>query len=747
MRISYREQNLTLNFFPIGLSTHKIIAYQSLYDLESFSELQTSYPDCIFHRQGRTAFCIPRVQNAKTIGEQTELTLNRNYSAFLRLIRDGLIQAYANPNYRLINLPELKFIDTSKNLIATVDKRLTGISIFPKYTIVPMFLGAGQNEILGVAVDVSTSLDLLLPLSQFSQELDVSNLYGITKNIRKLSNRINYSKNSRQGRITNIKNNEVSFSDNPNVYNISDCYLEPTKVNRNYFVRYLVGNEFETVIRKIDQKIAENVSGLGRYNGALLQLGYLKKLNPIGCTEDLQFTTSDSLVDVGTDFSERRYAERPLFIFDPAKSKKDTWHNRGLMNFGPFDSAVFSKKNPTFIVLYPKSRQSEVNRFLTLFKNGDNSNYQHYFKQGFVKKYQLNDVQFEFLSFDLDVQNISDSYKDACLKALVQGHNYDLAIIFIEERYHSPLFRSDPYLIAKSLFMSDGIPVQEIEFETLSKPGLAYSLDNIGLACYAKMGGIPWTIASNSSVDHELVIGLGSSMVRDSKLSQISRSVGITAVFGSDGNYLFSNFSNEIDYDEYPKELTRSIKQIVSEVAERQAWAKGESLRLVVHQTFKKFKRNEVNSIKNAVSEIGDFSTEFSFVTVGHEHPLTLFDLNQQDAKGSYIPERGSIVPNRHNSALLTVKGSKQMLLPSSSFPKPLLISVHRDSTFNDIEQLTRQVYHFTALSWRAFNPTDVPVTILYSDLIADLMGRLRTVKNWNANIIQSRLRYSRWFL
>jgi len=38
-------------------------------------------------------------------------------------------------------------------------------------------------------------------------------------------------------------------------------------------------------------------------------------------------------------------------------------------------------------------------------------------------------------------------------------------------------------------------------------------------------------------------------------------------------------------------------------------------------------------------------------------------------------------------------------------------------------------------------------VTILYSDLIAGLLGQLRHVKNWNADIISTELRDSRWFL
>jgi hypothetical protein len=57
------------------------------------------------------------------------------------------------------------------------------------------------------------------------------------------------------------------------------------------------------------------------------------------------------------------------------------------------------------------------------------------------------------------------------------------------------------------------------------------------------------------------------------------------------------------------------------------------------------------------------------------------------------------------------------------------------------------QVFRFTALSWRRFYPSSRPITILYSDLIASLLGRLRHVRNWNADIISTAFRTSRWFL
>jgi len=115
--------------------------------------------------------------------------------------------------------------------------------------------------------------------------------------------------------------------------------------------------------------------------------------------------------------------------------------------------------------------------------------------------------------------------------------------------------------------------------------------------------------------------------------------------------------------------------------------------------------------------------------------------------KGRYVPERGHAVPIGTREMLLSTGGPRDLKNALHGVPKPLLLKVHGLSTFTDIEYLARQAYRFTSMSWRSMYPSRVPVTILYSDLIANLLGHLRHVKNWNADTLTTQLRGSRWFL
>ena len=63
------------------------------------------------------------------------------------------------------------------------------------------------------------------------------------------------------------------------------------------------------------------------------------------------------------------------------------------------------------------------------------------------------------------------------------------------------------------------------------------------------------------------------------------------------------------------------------------------------------------------------------------------------------------------------------------------------------MDYLAEQALELTSLSWRSTLPTGRPVTIHYSELMADLLARLRAVSDWSPALLNTRMRHSRWFL
>jgi hypothetical protein len=359
-----------------------------------------------------------------------------------------------------------------------------------------------------------------------------------------------------------------------------------------------------------------------------------------------------------------------------------------------------------------------------------------------------------FTSFDGDPLDAA-AYRQACLDASEGDERPDLAVVITSADQEHLTGNASPYLVAKSTFMSQGIPVQEFQVEKIERDDIAHLLNTAALACYAKLGGTPFVVAvPRRPMAQELVFGIGSAHVRRDRLSPVDRFVGITTVFTADGNYLVSNVSREAPYEDYPHELLHALRSCIEEVKDRNGWQQKDVIRLIFH-VFKPLKDRETRAVKELVERLTEeySGVEFAFLHVSDQHPWTVLDRGSAGIrqgryiKGQFVPERGHAIRISRSELLVSVSGPRDLKLPLQGVPQPLLLKLHDQSTFKDLDYLAGQVYRFTAMSWRRPYPSNQPITIRYSDLIAGLLGQLRQVTNWNSDMISTKLRWSRWFL
>lgn len=458
---------------------------------------------------------------------------------------------------------------------------------------------------------------------------------------------------------------------------------------------------------------------------------------------------------------------KPIYVFDQAGSKTDTWHDRGLNEYGPYTAKVFTPNRPRLCVICQKAQKGRVEQFLHKFINGitlpsasaarRGKLLKNYFEKGLLRKYALQDVTYEFF---LAEDRLPNSYKAACRQAIEKhgaGTKWDLALVQIEENFHQLPVDQNPYFITKESFLTHQIPVQEFEIETAQKPdpSLAFCLNNMALATYAKLNGIPWLLRANPTIAHELVIGLGSANIAEARLGDHERYVGITTVFSGDGNYYLSNVSKAVTMEGYQKAFLDALRKAIAKVQQDMSWQPKDHVRLVFHASFKKFNQQEVNSVKALMGELGDYEVDYAFLQLSEQHPYLLFDTNQpgvsdfetRKSKGVYAPKRSSALQLSNRDALLCLTGPSEVKRPEDGMPKPLLLNLHRDSSFTDMTYLTRQVFAFACHSWRTFLPSSVPVTIQYSDLIARTLGHLSLFDRWDPDVMLGRIGKTRWFL
>jgi hypothetical protein len=284
-------------------------------------------------------------------------------------------------------------------------------------------------------------------------------------------------------------------------------------------------------------------------------------------------------------------------------------------------------------------------------------------------------------------------------------------------------------------------------------PGqLKYSLNNIGLASYAKLGGVPWLLPADQTVAHELVFGLGSYQATEGRFGPRKRYVGITTVFTGDGRYLLGSRTEAVPFEEYRGALLAAIQSAVESVREQQAWRQDDPVRLIFH-AFKPLKDAEVEAVEDLMRRLDLAHARYAFLHVVDTHPFLLFDEAEGGAKapggkkGVFAPPRGLCLLLSDHEALIALKGAREVKQASDGLPRPVVLRLHRSSTFHDMVYLSRQVMAFSCHSWRSFFPAPMPITIGYSDLIAEKLRLLQDVAGWSDDAVGGRIGRTRWFL
>jgi len=758
---------LAFNFLPVVFSADRFDG--GLVEFESPERLRDLQQKLVgTHVVTRTRdgiACIPLTAGADLHGEPTSFATRDHRSLTMRLVQEALTRAVLGWGYKLRRRYPPEFVSRLKGrdlLEPSVRGRrqedLAKLHVFPQFRLDARVCGPSDRP--GIIVGVKTRYEIDMTVADLIQRgvkvtgFDIMRLDDTVKTDPQMDA---HSVRRNAGWIERVESGLLILRDAPGLSRVhaDQAWLASRRGAFNDVIVALAGADGTRIAKELEKATFDLLGAFGRYDKTI-EIGKRLTRKPMEIASGLSITIE---VPVGSSTGRTANWSRyktPTFRFDQAGDKNHpSSPDKGLDQYGPFDVEFFAKKKPRIAIVTPRVHKGVVENFMTRFLYGVQG--EKVFSQGFIRKYHLSGCDLAMHTFDGGPTDAA-AYRQACKDALRDG-NVDLAIVITSEAQRHLAGNDSPYLVAKSTFMGQGVPVQEVRIETVRQSKIAYPLNSMALACYAKLGGIPFVIAAPRALAHELVIGIGSAHVKADASNDVERIVGITTVFSSDGNYLLSNTSRDVDYADYPQELLRSLTECIEDIKVRNAWQKGDELRLVFH-VFKPLRDIEAVAVKNLVERLtGEYAkVEFAFLHVSTDHDWVMFDRASNGvanswgpgggpAKGHYVPDRGYAVPIGHREILIAVGGPMDLKSAMHGVPRPLLLKLHRESTFTDIEYLARQVYRFTFMSWRNMYPSRIPVTILYSDLIAGLLGHLRYVKYWNPDAIATKLRSSRWFL
>lgn len=766
--------HLHLNIFPISVPDAKIhvgvLPFDSrdaLRDLRAkhggthiFKRVRLDEQDMIYSVQLDGAPC-------SLSKDRRQISLLENLGVVRGLVVESYIAGFAGKSGRtVVDVRPLKVLSSELHH-DFIGKAAIGETV-PPWLVVRLahaiearvFEFEGEQPFLGLVFDHHSYRRVARPCSEWLKDgVDLTGLYvseQLPFNDARIQSRLRLV-----GRVAKIEGTTLSLSDCREGRDTVDAASVEIEADYDGFMRCLTA-VFKGKAKLIERKVFEQQSAAQvgpKKLGELLRVENKLTQKPIRLLPGVEAKVLSHLDTQRKRFPTVRRAPGALYVFDPTFNKPAlTDAKRGIADHGPYSQRGFTPSKPRICVVCQRSKKGEVEQFLQkLFEGHNEPGRKCYFPNGLVKTYRLLDKDVRFFVAE---NPTAAAYRKAAQQALAatttEAERWHLAFVQVDAASHDLRGDANPYLVAKSTFLAQQIPVQEFQSETMRRQGagLDFILSNVALASYAKLGGTPWQLKVDNPMAHELVVGLGSASISDSRLGARRRFVGVTTLFTNEGRYLLGNMSNAVPFEEYGAAVVEMLGTAIERARTDMNWQKGDEVRLVFH-SFKPLKDAEAEAVKAVASKLTDFHVDFAFLHVAQEHETLLFDSDSSGAKafgadvmkGEYAPTRGTYLLLDKYNTILSLTGSGQVKKPTDGLPYPVLLHLHRSSTFTDLDYLTKQVFTFACHSWRSFDMSRMPVTILYSQLIARLLGRLGALPHFSVDSIHGRLNRLRWFL
>lgn len=279
-------------------------------------------------------------------------------------------------------------------------------------------------------------------------------------------------------------------------------------------------------------------------------------------------------------------------------------------------------------------------------------------------------------------------------------------------KYETDLQKREIYYKVKETLLKRGITSQCIEANKVVTQGdnYVYSLPNIAVAILAKLDGIPWRL--NTPEKNELIVGVGAFK----HIATDVQYIGSAFSFSNTGSFnRFEYFmKHELDI------LAGSIARAVREYATVNAAPD----RLIIH-FYKTMSEKEMEPIEKALDDLG-LSIPVFIVTINKTESMDIvvFDKNWEEL----MPQSGTYINIGANKYLLC----NNTRYPNGSFNKndgyPFPIKLKIDCTHKAelqetkvVKELIDQVYQFSRMYWKSVRQQNLPVTIKYPEMVAQI--------------------------
>lgn len=548
-----------------------------------------------------------------------------------------------------------------------------------------------EKQLQDTGYAVFNKFTLKVQLAQVSEfpELVISS-DGKSRILKKSVAQIMPGVSSKNFGLLIYKGKFVKWKDRSDIEDFNSVHAYPI-LNRDLIDS--LGIELDTI--KTKNRYRNYLSSIEWFAGTFLHKPSFKELIPLNC---------NMFIDVDADRIGNCPSDSNLLRFGQKQISADT--KTALKDLMPYRSSPFSNVHMFFI--YHEDDVKYKEKLMEQFDTG---------LGGFrgLKRYVNIDFHTDEQA-DIIYTNKADPLPE--LEKTLQQRIPDNDIKYIAI-YLTPISKSIRdraknlvYYRVKELLLNHRITSQVIDPAKMDEVGnnWMYSLPNIAIAILAKLEGMPWALAQETK--NELVVGIGAWRSKEDDVQYIG------SAFSFSNNGKFNNFEYFLKSE--VKLLAGSIADKVADYAA--LYDRPE--RIIIH-FYKTMSKNEMDTIIEELEKLGGSYTIFIVsINKTEAEDIVAFDENSEDR----MPIGGTYIRIGQSKYLLFNNNRREGVKVSVFDGFPFLVKMKiqctdperlKDSA--EIKELIVQVYQFSRLYFKSVSQQNLPVTIKYPEMVAEI--------------------------
>jgi hypothetical protein len=415
--------HLVFNYLPVRFAESKFDAGTLPYESrEQLSTLRGELAEThTVTRVSDQIVCVPFVADAERVGRPATFgTDAADLFLAARLLQAALtrtltsrwlfpLRKFAPPTF----VSRLPGRDLMEKALAG-QHGIDGLHVYPEYRLDARCSGPTGHP--GIIVGLKTRYEIEPPVSEFVRlGVPVVGRYVLATSdaAPEMPFQDPVARRRLSGIIEAVAGDELKLATAAGTVKVmaSEAWLEARRDNFLDVLEAIAGNSHTRIACALDAEVFKVTGAEGRMKRTEEIADGLIKIGPLTIATDVQVTIGKPAGTNGAPGRVRcRRLQEPTFVFDFGGDKTHQSSDRGLNEFGPFDSEAFTPKAPRIAVVTPRQFQGAVEGFMTSFRNGVKG--AAVFSQGFVRKYRLTDCTLVLTAFDGSVRDAA-AYRQA----------------------------------------------------------------------------------------------------------------------------------------------------------------------------------------------------------------------------------------------------------------------------------------------------------------------------------------------